>query len=198
MEHQEISEERLNKAEKQLAEANRRADEATEQMKEIRVREEAIERVRVQAEIMAKRSEELSRETNEQLLVAIARAEKAEQQAAEKIREADERVNHQAEIIAKRSEELSWEANEQLLASIARAEKAEQQSAEKIIEAERRIQKAVESAAQLEQKFMDVMKRMEGSTGMRQSLNLQLADTHTRQKNRRPNRHGCTTAVCSK
>lgn len=181
MEHQEISEERLNKAEKQLAEANRRADEATEQMKEIRVHEEAIERARVQAEIMAKHSEELSRETNEQLLVAIARAEKAEQQAAEKIREADERVNHQAEIIAKRSEELSWEANEQLLASIARAEKAEQQSAEKIIEAERRIQKAVESAAQLEQKFMDVMKRMEGSTGMRQSLNLQLADMHTRQ-----------------
>jgi hypothetical protein len=70
--------------------------------------------------------------------MAIARAKKAEQEAAEKIREADERANLQAEIIAKRSEELSREANERLLASIARTEKAEQQSAEKIADADRR------------------------------------------------------------
>ena len=71
------------------------------------------------------------------------------------------------------------EANEQLLAAIARAVKAEQQSAEIAIEAEKRIQKAVEIAAQLEQKFMDAMKRIEGSTGMRQRLNVVLANTHT-------------------
>jgi hypothetical protein len=65
------------------------------------------------------------------------------------------------------------------LASIARTKKAEQQSAEKIADAEKRIQKAVESAAQLDQKSMDAMKRIEGSTGMRQRLNLLLADTHT-------------------
>jgi chromosome segregation ATPase len=143
MEYQEVVDERINKAEQQLVEANRRADEATKQMGEIRVREEA----RV-----------------EQLSVAIARAEGAEQEAA---------------IIAKRSEELIKEGNERLLASIARAEKAERHSAEKIIEAEKRIQKALESAAQLEQKFMDAMKRIEGSTGMLQCLNLDLADTHT-------------------
>jgi len=143
-------------------------------VEEIRVREEAIERVRIQAENMAKYSKEVSQEANEQLLVAIARAERAEQEAVERIREAEERVNLQAEIIAKRSEERSREANEQLLAAIARAERAEQQSAEKISEAEERIQKAVESAAQLEQKFMDAMKQMKGSAGMRQSLKLKL------------------------
>lgn len=163
-----MADERLHRAEQQLAEANRRADEATNQLKETRVREEAIERVRLQTEIMAKHSEEISCETNKQILAAIARAEKAEQQAAEKIREADGRVHLQAEIIAKRSEELSREANEHLLASIARAETAEQQSKEKIIEAENRIQKAVEGAMQMEQKFMEMMKRIEGSTGMQQ------------------------------
>lgn len=168
MEHQEIADERLKKAEQQLAEANQRADEATK----------AIERVRVQAETMAKHSEERNREVNGQLLAAIARAEKAEQRVAQKIREVDGMVNVQAEIIAKRSEDLSRGANEQLLASIARAEKAEQQSAEKISEAEKRIQKAVESAAQLEQKFMDAMKRMKGGTGMRQWLNLDNRLTH--------------------
>jgi len=142
-------------------------------VEEIRVREEAIERVRIQAENMAKRSEEVSRDVNEQLLVAIARAERAEQQAVERIREVEERVNAQAEIIAKRSKELSWEANEQLLAALARAERAEQQSAEKISEAEERIQKAVESAGKLEQKFMDAMKQMGGSAGMQQQLNLE-------------------------
>jgi len=100
--------------------------------------------------------------------VAFARAEKGEQQAAEKIRKVEEWVTVQAENIAKRSEELSQEANEQLLVAIARAEKAEQQATEKIREAEERIQKAVESAAQLEQKFMDMMKQMDGSTGMQQ------------------------------
>jgi 16S rRNA G1207 methylase RsmC len=125
-----------------------------------------IERVRVEAEAMAKHSKERNREANEQLLAAIARAEKAEQQAVQKIREVDEMVNVQAGIIAKRSKDLSQKANEQLLASIARAEKAEQQSAEKISEAEKRIQEAVESAAQLEKKFIDAMKRMKGSTGM--------------------------------
>ena len=75
--------------------------------------------------------------------------------------------------------DLNREANEQLMASIARVEKAEQQSAEGIADAEKRIQKAVESAAQLEQKSMDAMKRIEGSAGMRQRLNLLLADTHT-------------------
>ena len=119
MEHQEMMDERLNKAKQQLAEANRRADEATRQIKEISVREEGI------------------------------------------------RV--QAEIIAKCTEELSWKANDQLLASIARAKKAEQQSAEKIIEAEKWIQRTMENAVQLlEQKFMDAMKRIEGSTGMQQ------------------------------
>jgi len=113
---------------------------------------------------MAKRSEELSRETNEQLSMAIARAEKAEQRAAEIIKEADERVKLQAEIIAKRSEELNLE----VLASIARAKKAEQHSAEKIGEAEERILKFVERAAQMEQTFTDAMKRMKGSKGMRQ------------------------------
>jgi hypothetical protein len=38
--------------------------------------------------------------------------------------------------------------------------------AEKIMEAERRFQKAEERAAQLEQKFMEGLKRIEGSTGM--------------------------------
>ena len=119
MEHQEMTDERLNKAEQQLAEAKRRADEATRQMKEIIVREEGI---RVQAEIITKRTEELIREANDQLLV-----------------------------------------------SIARAEKAEQQSAEKIIEAEKLIQRTMENAVQLlEQKFMDAMKRIEGSTGTQQ------------------------------
>ena len=108
--------------------------------------------------MMAEHSEELCHEANEQLLEAVACAEKVEQLAMEKIKEADGRVNIQAEIITKCSEELSQEANEQLLASIARAEKAEQQSAEKISEAEKKIQKAVESALQLEQKFMDAMK----------------------------------------
>ena len=117
---------------------------------------------------MAKRSEELSRETNEQLSMAIARAEKAEQRAAEIIKEADERVKLQAEIIAKRSEELNLE----VLASIARAKKAEQHSAEKIGEAEERILKFVERAAQMEQTFTDAMKRMKGSKGMRQWLKL--------------------------
>jgi hypothetical protein len=65
-------------------------------------------------------------------------------------------------------EELSQEANEKLLTSLARAEKAEKQ-----------VQEAVESAARLEQKFMDVMKRIEGNTGMRQRLIVVLADTHT-------------------
>jgi chromosome segregation ATPase len=88
------------------------------------------------------------------------RLNKAEQQLAEANRRADE-------------------ANEQLSASIARAEKAEQQSVEKIFEAEGRIQKAAEAAAQLEQKFLDAMKRIEGSTGMRQRLNVMLADAHT-------------------
>jgi hypothetical protein len=128
-EQQEITDERLNKAEQLLAEANRRAEETTRQMKEIKDREEGI------------------------------------------------RV--QAEIIAKRSNELNQEVNKQLLASIARAEKAERQSAEKMIEAEKRIQEAVESAALLEQKVMDTMKRIECSTGMRQRLNVVLADTHT-------------------
>ena len=100
-------------------------------MEEVKVREEAI---RIQAEMMAKHSEELSREANEQLLVAIARAKKAEQVAAEKVRE-----------------------------SIACAEIAEQHSAEKIGEAEKRVQRAEESAVQLEQKFTDAMKRMEGN-----------------------------------
>ena len=121
--------ERLKKAEQQLAEANWWADEATKQMEEIRVREEVIERVKVQAENIAKHSEELRLEDNEQLLVAFACAEKGEQQAAEKIRE--ERVTVQAENFAKRSEELSQEANEQLLVAIAHAKKAEQQAAEK-------------------------------------------------------------------
>ena len=160
-----MADERLKKAEQQLAEANQRADDATRQVEEIRVHEEAIERVRIEAEMMAKHSEELCREANDQLLEAVARAEKAEKLATEKIKEMDGRVNIQAEIIAKRSEELSQEANEQLLASIARTEKAEQQSAEKISEAEKKIQKAVESALQLEQKFMDAMKRMKSSTG---------------------------------
>ena len=53
-------------------------------MEEVKVREEAI---RIQAEMMAKHSEELSQEANERLLVAIACAEKAEQVAAEKVRE---------------------------------------------------------------------------------------------------------------
>ena len=57
---------------------------------------------------------------------------------------------------------------------IARAEKAEQAAAEKIKdsidEVEKRVQRAEESAVQLEQKFTDAMKRMEGSTsiGMQQ------------------------------
>jgi len=66
-------------------------------MEEIRVCEEAIERVKVQAENIAKRSKELSQEANEQLLVAIARAKKAEQQAAEKIREAEEKIQKAVE-----------------------------------------------------------------------------------------------------
>ena len=105
------------------------------------------EAIRVQAEMTAKHSEELIREANERLLVAISRAEKAEQVAAEKVRE-----------------------------SIAHAEIAEQHSAEKISEAEKRVQRAEESAVQLEQKFTDAMKRMEGSTsiGMRQQLNQEL------------------------
>jgi len=37
---------------------------------------------------------------------------------------------------------------------------------EKIMEAERRIQKAEERAAQLQKKFMEELKRIEGSTGM--------------------------------
>jgi hypothetical protein len=37
---------------------------------------------------------------------------------------------------------------------------------EKIMEAERRIQKAEERAAQLQQKFMEELKRIEGGTGM--------------------------------
>ena len=72
----------------------------------------------------------------------------------------------------RRSEEIIREVNKHLLVSIARAEKAEQQSEEKIMEGEKRIQKAMESAAQLEQKFTDAMKRIEGSTGMRQRLNV--------------------------
>ena len=39
MEHQEMMDERLNKAEQQLDEANRRADEATEEMKAFRISE---------------------------------------------------------------------------------------------------------------------------------------------------------------
>lgn len=170
-----MADERLQKAEQLLAEANRRADDATRQVEEIRVRAEAMERVRIEAEMTAKRSEDLRREANEQLLEAVIRAKKAEQLAMEKIKDADGRVIIQAEIIAKRSEALSKEANEQLLASIARAEKAEQQSAEKISEAEKKIQKAVESAQQLEQKFMDAMERMKGgSSGKQQRLNLEL------------------------
>ena len=92
-------------------------------MEEVKVREEAI---RIQAEMTAKHSEELSREANERLLVAIDHAEKAEQVAAEKVRE-----------------------------SIARAEIAEQHSAEKISEAEKRVQRAEENAVQLE-KFTSV------------------------------------------
>ena len=77
--------------------------------------------------------------------MAIARAEEAEQAAAEKVRE-----------------------------SIARAEIAEQHSAQKINEVEKRVQTAVEYAVQLEQKFTDAMKRVEGCTGMRQQLNQEL------------------------
>ena len=81
----------------------------------------------------------------------------------------EEGIRVQAEIIAKRTKEHSWEANDQLLASIAHAEKAEQQSVEKIIEAEKWIQRTMENAVQLlEQKFMDVMKQIEGSTGTQQ------------------------------
>ena len=139
-----MADERLNRAEQQLAKAKRRADEAAKQMEEVKVCEEVI---RVQVEMMAKHSEQLSREANERLLVAIACAEKAEQVAAEKVRE-----------------------------TIACAEIAEQHSAEKISEAEKRVQRAAESAVQLEQKFTDAMKRMDGSTstGMQQQLNLEL------------------------
>ena len=134
MEHQGIADEWLNKAKQQLAEAKRRADEAAKQMEEVKVREEAI---RIQAQMMAKHSEELS-------VVAIARAEKAEQVAAEKVRE-----------------------------SIARAEIAEQHSAQKIGEVEKRVQTAVEYAVQLEQKFMDAMEGCT-TIGMRQQLNQEL------------------------
>ena len=193
-----MADERLKKAEQQLAEANWRADDATRQVEEIRVREEAIERVRIEAEMMTKRSEELHREANEQLLEAVARAEKAEQLAMEKIKDADGKVIIQAEIINKHSEELSQEANEQLLASIARAKKAEQQSGEKISEAEKKIQKAVESALQLEQKFMDAMKQMKSSTGKQQRLNLELDKKLTRIPRARGGRWGSGWWRCRK
>jgi hypothetical protein len=155
-----MADKRLNRAEQQLAEANRRADEATKQVKEARVREEAIERVR---------NERLNK-AEQQLAEANRRADEATKQVNEvRVREEAimDRVRVQGEAMA-HSEELSREANEQLLAVIARAEKAERQAAEKIRESDQRIQESMESAAQLELKFMDAMKRIEGSTGMGQ------------------------------
>jgi chromosome segregation ATPase len=162
-----MADKRLNKAEQQLAEANRRADEATKQVKEAtkqvkeaRVREEAIERVR---------NKRLNK-AEQQLAEANRRADEANKQVNEvRVREEAiiERVRVQGEAMA-HSEELSREANEQLLVAIARAEKAERQAAEKNRETDQRIQESMESAAQLELKFMDAMKRIEGSTGMGQ------------------------------
>lgn len=117
IEHQKMTDGRLKKAEQQLAEANRRAEDATKQIEAIRIRDEEI---KIQAE-------ERNREINYQLLT--------------------------------------------------RAEKAEKQ-----------VQEAVERAARLEQKFMDAMKQIRGTTGMRQKLNVVLASwlTHIT----RPNGHG--------
>ena len=187
MEHHEMTDE-LKKAKQQLAEANRRTEDATKQIEALRIREEGI---RIQAE-------RRSRKIEYQLLTSLARAEKAEKQVQEAV-ESAARLEQKFMDVMKRiegntgmrqrlivvladtypdrmetdadarriPEELSQEANEKLLATIARAEKAEKQA-----------QKAVESTAQLEQKFEDVMKQMKGTTGMRQRLNVVLADTY--------------------
>ena len=127
IEHQKMTDGRLKKAEQQLAEANRRA----EDMEAIRICDEEI---------------------REQLAEANRRAEDIEA-----IRIRDEEIRIQAE---ERNREISYQL-------LARAEKAEKQ-----------VQEAVESAARLEQKFMDAMKQI-STTGMSQRLNVVLADTHT-------------------
>ena len=94
------------------------------------------------------------------------RLKKAEQQLAEANRRAEdiEAIRIRDEEIRIQAEERNREISYQLLA---RAEKAEKQ-----------VQEAVESAARLEQKFMDAMKQI-STTGMRQRLNVVLADTNT-------------------
>ena len=94
------------------------------------------------------------------------RLKKAEQQLAEANRRAEdiEAIRIRDEEIRIQAEERNREISYQLLA---RAEKAEKQ-----------VQEAVENTARLEQKFMDAMKQI-STTGMRQRLNVVLADTHT-------------------
>ena len=94
------------------------------------------------------------------------RLKKAEQQLAKANRRVEdiEAIRIRDEEIRIQAEERNREISYQLLA---RAEKAEKQ-----------VQEAVENTARLEQKFMDAMKQI-STTGMRQRLNVVLADTHT-------------------
>jgi hypothetical protein len=112
MEHQGMADERLNKAEQQLTEANRRADEATKQ---------------------------IERSAMEHQMMADERLNKIEQQLTEANRRADEAT--------KRVENLTME---------------HQMMAEK---------RAAEQLAELEQKFMDTMIRMERNSAERMERN---------------------------
>src|SRR6202161_3408491 len=112
MEHQGMADERLNKAEQQLTEANRRADEATK---------------------------EIERSAMEHQMMADERLNKIEQQLTETNRRADEAT--------KRVENLTME---------------HQMMAEK---------RAAEQLAELEQKFMDAMIRMERNSAERMERN---------------------------